>query len=76
MRRLNAKVVVSIAVGIAIIIGIVASVGFMEDSQNEEQNEKVLEESIEIVEDASSEETPVGKEFKIELKESLSIKGE
>ena len=74
MRRLNTKVVVSI--GIVVIIGIITSVGFMEDSQNEEQNEKVLEESIEIVEEASSEETPAGKEFKIELKESLSIKGE
>lgn len=47
----------------------------MEGSQNEEQNEMVLEESIEIVEEAT-EETPAGREFIIELEESLSIKGE
>lgn len=69
---MNAKAIVSIAVGIAIIIGIVASFGLMEDSQNE----KVLEESIEIVEEATSEETPTGREFIIELEESVSIKGE
>ena len=80
MRHLNSKAVVSIAVGISIIIGIVASVGFIGDSQNPVQNEIILEESIEIVEkdskDNTTEEAPTGKQFTIELEESVSIKGE
>ena len=73
---MNAKVGVSIGVGVAIIIGIVVSFGYIGDSQNE----SILEESIEIVEEVSSDEitdeSPVGREFIIELEESVSIKGE
>lgn len=76
---MNTKAVVSIIIGIVIIVGIFASFGFMQGPQNEEQNEIVLEESIEIVEkdsgDSTMEETP-GKQFTIELKESVSVKGE
>lgn len=72
---MNTKAVVSIIIGIVIIVGIFASFGFMQGPQNE----IVLEESIEIVEkdsgDSTMEETP-GKQFTIELKESVSVKGE
>ncbi|MFB5597750.1 MAG: hypothetical protein ACE5RJ_01860 [Nitrosopumilaceae archaeon] len=75
---MNTKAVASIIIGIAIIVGIFASFGFMQGPQNEEQNEIVLEESIEMVEDFggdTKEETP-GKQFTIELKESVSVRGE